>query len=133
MGTPTSVIEYEFSSQFDGTWTWDAAGDRWLRVQQDDADLDSNGNQLSATNVVIIRVTVVDDINVPKTELYGGGEAWFSSGGGTVHGSWSKASATEPLRLVDDNGITVRLAAGNIWFELIPTNGGVNFVPQAGP
>ncbi len=133
MGTRTAVIEYEFSSLFDGTWTWDDAGDRWLRVQQGDVDLDSNGNQLSATNVVIIRVNVVDDQNVPKTELYGSGEAWFSSGGGTVHGSWSKASATEPLRLTDDNGITVRLAAGNTWFELIPPRGGVNFVPQSGP
>ncbi len=133
MGTPTAVIEYQFSSQFDGTWTWDAAGGRWMRVQQGDADLDSNGNQLSATNVVVIRVNVVDDTNVPKTELYGGGEAWFSSGGATLHGSWSKASANEPLRLEDDNGVTVRLAAGNTWFELIPPNGDVNFVPQAGP
>lgn len=132
-GTPTAAIEYRFSSWFYGTWNWDASGDRWMRVQQGDADLDSNGNQLSATNVVIIRVNVIDDHDVPKTELYGGGEAWFSSGGATVHGSWLKASAAEPLRLLDDSGVTVRLAAGNTWFELIPPRGSVNFVESATP
>lgn len=133
MGTPTAVIRYEFSTWFDGTWTWEATGEHWLRAQQGDADLDSNGNQLSAANVVVIRVNVVDDRGVPKTELYGGGEAWFSSGGATVHGSWSKASATQPLRLVDDQGVTVRLAAGNTWFELIPPHGSVKFIPPAAP
>ncbi|MCC6269812.1 MAG: DUF3048 domain-containing protein [Microbacteriaceae bacterium] len=133
MGVPTAVIQYAFSSWFEGTWTWDPAGDRWLRVQQGEIDLDSNGNQLSATNVVIIRVNVVNDRGVPKTELYGGGEAWFSSGGATIHGSWSKASATQPLRLVNDQGMTVRLAAGNTWFELIPPGGSVIFMQPAVP
>lgn len=131
VGTPTAAIQYEFSSLYYGTWNWDAAGDRWMRVQQGDVDLDSNGNQLSATNVVILRVNVVNDGGVPKTELYGEGEAWFSSGGATIHGSWSKGSASDPLRLNDDNGMTVRLAAGNTWFELIPPNGGVTFVAPA--
>lgn len=132
-GIPTSAIQYRFSDIYYGTWNWDAAGNKWMRVQQDAADLDSNGNQLSATNVVALRVNVVNDGGVPKTELYGGGEAWFSSGGATVHGSWSKASATEAIRLVDDNGVTVRLAAGNTWFELLPPQGSVNFVPPTSP
>lgn len=132
-GTPTEVIKYRFSSWFHGTWSWDASGDQWLRSQQGNVDVDSNGNQLTATNVVIIRVNVVDDHDVPKTELYGGGEAWFSSGGATVHGSWSKASANTPLRLVDDHGVTVRLAAGNTWFELIPPHGSVKFVTPDTP
>lgn len=133
MGTPTAAINYRFSSAFYGTWNWDAEGERWMRVQQGDADLDGNGNQLTATNVVVIRVTVVNDGGVPKTELYGSGEAWFSSGGATVHGSWSKASPTQPLQLLDDNGVTVRLAAGNTWFELLPPAGGVDFVAPAAP
>lgn len=133
MGTSTAAIEYRFSNAYSGTWNWDHTVDRWMRVQQGDIDLDSNGNQLSAANVVIIRVNVSDDHDVPKTELHGSGEAWFSSGGATVHGSWSKASATEPLRLLDDDGVTVRLAAGNTWFELIPPRGSVEFVPPAVP
>lgn len=132
-GTPTAVVEYRFSSSYYGTWTWDSASERWLRVQQGKADLDSNGNQLTASNVVAIRVSVVNDGGVPKTVLSGSGEAWISSGGGTVHGTWSKASATDPIRLVDESGVTIRLAAGNTWFELIPPNGSVSFVPPAAP
>ena len=132
-GTPTASIDYRFSSIYYGTWNWDAAAGKWMRVQQGDVDVDSNGAQLSASNVVIVRVNVIDDRNVPKTEFYGSGEAWISSGGATVHGTWSKSSATSPLRLVDDKGVTIRLAAGNTWFELIPPHGSVGFAPPVAP
>lgn len=132
-GTPTASIDYRFSSLYYGTWNWDAAAGKWMRVQQGDVDLDSNGAQLSAANVVVVRVNVVNDRNVPKTEFYGSGVAWISSGGATVRGTWSKSSATSPLRLVDGNGVTIRLAAGNTWFELIPPGGSVGFVPPVAP
>lgn len=130
-GAPTAVINYRFSSLFFGSWNYDASSERFLRVQQGDPDLDSNGAQLSASNVVVLRVGVVNDGGVPKTQLSGSGEAWVSSGGGTVHATWHKASAEQPIRLVDDNGVTIRLAAGNTWFELIPHSGGVDFVAPA--
>ena len=132
-GTPTASINYRFSSSYYGAWNWDATAGTWMRVQQGEVDRDSTGAQLRASNVVVVRVNVVDDRGVPKTELYGSGEAWISSGGATVHGAWSKSSATSPLRLVDDNGVTIRLAAGNTWFELIPPAGSVGFVAPAAP
>lgn len=130
-GAPTAAVNYRFSSLYYGTWNWDATSTKWQRVQQGEADLDSNGAQLSASNVVVLRVGVVNDKGVPKTELYGSGEAWVSSGGGTVHGTWSKDSATAPIRLLDDNGVTIRLAAGNTWFELIPHSGSIDFTPPS--
>ncbi len=132
-GSPTAVVAYKFSSLFFGTWTWNADAELWMRVQQGGADKDSNGNQLSASNVVVLRVTVVNDGGVPKTILSGSGEAWVSSGGATIHGTWAKASATEPIRLVDENGVTIRLAAGNTWFELLPPQGSVAFTAPAAP
>lgn len=131
-GTPTGVVNYRFSTGFYGTWTYNATTGLFYRAQQGDKDLDSNGKQLTATNVVVVRVGVVNDGGVPKTQLFGGGEAWVSSGGGTVHGSWSKSSATSPIRLLDDSGVTIRLAAGNSWIELVPSDGGVSFLPPAG-
>ena len=132
-GVPTAVINYRFSSLFYGTWTWDPTSTKWLRVQQGETDLDSNGAQLSAANVVVLRVGVVNDKGVPKTELYGSGEAWVSSGGGTVHGTWTKDSATSSIRLLDDSGVTIRLAAGNTWFELIPHAGSIDFTAPPSP
>jgi len=132
-GAPTAAVAYQFSYSFYGSWLWNADAKLWLRTQQGDVDKDSNGNQLSAANVVVLRVTVVNDGGVPKTVLSGSGEAWVSSGGGTIHGTWSKSSATDPIRLVDENGVTIRLAAGNTWFELLPPDGSVSFVAPTTP
>jgi hypothetical protein len=126
-GAPTAVVNYRFSYAFDGTWTYDPATELFARAQQGDKDLDSNGRQLTATNVVVLRVGVVNDRGVPKTQLFGSGEAWVSTGGGTVHGTWSKSSPTSSIRLVGDDGVTIRLGAGNTWVELVPHSGAVTF------
>ena len=89
-------------------------------------DLDSTGAQFSATNTVEIRVAAHDQ-GVPKTNLIGSGEAWISSGGGTVHGTWSKSSATDPIHLVDGSEVAMSLAAGTTWIELVPSAGSVSF------
>jgi hypothetical protein len=130
-GTPTAVVDFAFSGVSNGSWTWDAATSAFLRSQGTGPDLDEAGAQLSATNVVVIRVTVTDDQGVPKTNLIGSGEAWISSGGGTVHATWSKARATDPIHLVDGQGAPVRLAPGNTWIELVPSAGSVSFIPPA--
>ena len=128
-GTPQRVISYRFSTSMGGSWTWDAASSRYLREQGRGPDLDTNRAQLAATNVVVLRVGVTNGLGVPKTELIGSGEAWVSTGGSTVHGSWSKASAESPIRLIGDTGFTIRLVAGNTWIEMVPLEGSVTFTP----
>jgi hypothetical protein len=118
-------VDLVFGGSAHPSWRWDAGAGRWLRFQDAEADLDSAGGQLSAANVVIVRVGVSNDGGVPKTELIGGGEAWVLSGGGMVHASWSKSDRTAPVRLVDDTGAVIRLAPGNSWFELVPNSGSV--------
>lgn len=124
-GTPTATISYVFSPQMRGSWSWAADQSRFVREQGRGPDLDSAGAQLAATNVIVLRVQVTVSQDIPKTELIGSGEAWVSTGGGTVHATWSKATATSPIRLVDDAGITIRLGAGNSWIELVPLSGSV--------
>jgi hypothetical protein len=127
-GTPTAAVNYEFSGVTNGSWTWDASKLVFLRSQGAGPDLDSAGVQLSATNVVVIRVTVTTDQGIPKTNLIGSGEAWISAGGRTVHATWLKASSTDPIHLVDGAGTAVRLAVGNTWIELVPSAGSVSVV-----
>jgi Protein of unknown function (DUF3048) N-terminal domain/Protein of unknown function (DUF3048) C-terminal domain len=127
-GAPTAALNFVFSQATKPSWTYDAAIPGYLRAQLGVADLDSNGAQLHATNVVALRVGIDTSLGVPKTKLIGSGEAWISSGGGTVHGSWSKGSPTSPIRLTDDNGVVVRLAPGNTWIELVPLAGSVTIV-----
>lgn len=132
-GTATSVLSLRFGAPSTPSWTYDAATGRYLRAQAGGADLDTAGAQLSAANVIVIRVAVGNDGGVPKTQLLGSGEAWISSGGGTVHAAWSKASRTDPIRIVDDTGTVVRLAPGNSWIELVPQSGSVEFTAAPAP
>lgn len=130
-GQPMAGVDLVFGGSAHPSWRWDAASGRWLRFQDGVVDTDSNGAQLSAANVVIVRVPISNDGGVPKTELVGSGEAWVLSGGGMLHASWSKADRVAPIRLVDDTGAVVRLAPGNSWFELVPNSGSVTPVPAA--
>ncbi|MDO9591170.1 MAG: DUF3048 C-terminal domain-containing protein, partial [Microcella sp.] len=81
----------------------------------------------SAVNVVVLRVPVQVIQSIPTVGLVGRGEAWISTGGATVKGTWSKASPTDPIRILDANGVAVRLAPGNTWLELVPLAGSVSF------
>ena len=128
-GAPASAVNFVFSQATAPSWTLDPATGRYLRAQLGVADLDSNGGQLSAANVIALRVGIDTSLGVPKTQLIGSGEAWVSSGGSTIHATWGKDSPTSPIRLVDDQGVTIRLAPGNSWIELVPTAGSVTLVP----
>jgi hypothetical protein len=114
-GTPIGAINSRFSDSRWPGWAWDAAGQAYLR----------------ATNVLVLRVAIDDTYGaVPKTTMVGSGEAWVSAGGKSIHATWSKSGRDAPIRLADDNGVTIRLAAGNTWIELVPTDrGSVELLP----
>jgi Protein of unknown function (DUF3048) N-terminal domain/Protein of unknown function (DUF3048) C-terminal domain len=128
-GAPTAAINFVFSQATKPSWTYDPSITGYLRAQLGVADLDSNGAQLHATNVIALRVGIDTSLGVPKTKIIGSGEAWVSTGGGTIHGTWTKGAPTQPIRLTDDNGVVIRLAPGNSWIELVPLAGSVTIVP----
>ena len=128
-GTPTSAITTVFSNYSDNSWTYDAASSKYLRSQWGGPDLDEAGGQLSATNVVDMRVVIEDFMALPKTVMVSSGEVWVSTGGKTIHGTWSKDSQASPIHLTDDFGMTIRLAPGNTWIEMPPSDGSVTLVP----
>lgn len=130
-GAPTAAVSYRFSNQTAGSWNWSADTAMFLRFQDGAPDPDANGVQLQATNVIVLRVPVTQGFGVPKTEIIGSGDAWVSTGGRTVHATWSKGSATAAIRLIDDNGASVRLGVGNSWIELIPLEGSVELIAPA--
>ena len=132
-GTPVESIALVFGAPSKPGWTWDAGRGVWARSQSGAPDLDPSGVPYSAVNVIVLRVPVTVSQNIPKTELIGGGEAWVSSGGMTIHGTWSKGSRGESIRLVDDTGTVIRLAPGNSWIELVPLAGSVGFTAPPPP
>jgi hypothetical protein len=132
-GTATQSIALRFGAPSKPGWDWDAARAVWARSQGGAPDLDAAGIPYSAVNVIVLRVPVTVSQQIPKTELIGSGEAWISSGGFTIHATWSKGSRTEPIRLVDDTGTVIRLAPGNSWIELVPLAGSAEFAAPPPP
>jgi hypothetical protein len=131
-GVPVVAISLVIGEAATPSWAWDAARQQWVRFMTGGAsDTDLAGMQLGAVNVVVMRVDVTWDYDIPKSELVGGGEVWISTGGATIHGSWSKGSPTDRIRILDDHGVPVRLAPGNTWIELVPLEGSVEFAAAA--
>jgi hypothetical protein len=128
-GTPTTTVATVFSDQSENSWSFDGTSGKYLRSQWGGADLDEAGNQLSATNVVTMQVVIEEFIGLPKTVMVSSGEAWVSTGGKSIHGTWSKSAASSPIRFTDDFGMTIRLAPGNTWIEMPPTAGSVTLIP----
>lgn len=127
-GFATEAIDLRFGGSATPTWTWDGASERWLRFMTGGApDTDAQGAQLSAVNVVVLRVPVQVIQSIPTTLLIGEGEALVSTGGRTVAATWSKASMIDPIRILDAQGVAVRLAPGNTWVELVPLAGSATY------
>jgi Protein of unknown function (DUF3048). len=132
-GTPTETIALRFGAASQPSWAWDAGRGVWARSQSGTPDVDRAGVPYSAVNVVVLRVPVTVSQQIPKTELIGSGEACVSTGGKTVCGTWSKASRTDLIRLVDAGGTVIRLGPGNSWIELVPLAGSAEYVAPPPP
>ena len=128
MGRRTKRIDVSFSTFSNPSWTWSRRDAVWKRTQSGARDLDAAGRQLTATNVIVMRVAIDNSYgDVPKTVLVGSGDAWIGTGGSVLPVHWSKESRTEPIRFTDAQGATVRIAPGNTWVELMPAYGSVDF------
>jgi Protein of unknown function (DUF3048) N-terminal domain/Protein of unknown function (DUF3048) C-terminal domain len=126
-GKPVTALALAFSPVSKPSWKYDAVNSWYLRSQGGVRDFDGHHHQLHADNVIVIRVVIDTRLGVPKTHMIGDGVAWVSTGGSTIHARWSKSMATRAIRLVDDNGVVIRLAPGNTWIELVPVGGQANF------
>lgn len=130
-GTPATTIAAHLSGSSKPSWDWDAATSAWLRSESGKPATAKSGAQLSATNVVLLRVDLVNSGTtdpagnpVPETKLVGSGEATVATGGRTITATWSKSATDAPLTLATADGTPVTLAPGNTWIELVPNGTG---------
>ena len=122
-GSPVTSMNPRFSGFSSPSWEWDGTQGTFLRFQTNGAaDLASSGNQIFATNVVVLQVgiDVVEDI--PTTRLVNQGKGWVATGGSILEINWFKATPESPIILTTDDGEEVRLGVGNTWIELIPND-----------
>src|SRR5690606_20428350 len=101
--------------------------------------MSTSGDQHSATNVVVLKVEVVNTefrdasgAAVPETRLVGAsGTGVVASGGRTLEVEWSKGELADAVELTA-GGETVELEPGSTWVELMPaTTGSLTVADQA--
>jgi len=137
LGTPVTDLTATFP-QAVALWTYSAKTNTWLRTQDGLKHLDATtGKQLTAVNVIVLRVAVDRSYKdprygfVPKTLLEGTGKGSIFTGGKQLDLTWTKTSPGSPMVLTDSSGAVIKLAPGNTWFELIPTDVGKLTVTKA--
>ncbi|WP_233491651.1 DUF3048 domain-containing protein [Blastococcus sp. TBT05-19] len=130
-GTPTAVVKLKLSGVSTPSWGWDPAQQSWMRFEGSTPATQADGQQLKATNVVVLRVDIVNTRYtdpagnpVPETDMVGGGQALVATGGRTLQANWTKASASDRVVLTDAHGTPILLAPGNTWVELVPNRTG---------
>jgi len=116
----------DFSVFSSAEWTWNPAQGVWLRTQDGQTDMNSDGIRMSAANVVIMSVPIgptgifdADGNQDPYVHLVGSGTVWVLRGGQEVQGNWTRPSIAQPVQLTGTAG-TITLAPGTTWLELLP-------------
>ena len=120
-------VHLDFSSYADVYWNWDAKHGVWLRSHGTVPHTLTDGNQVSATNVVVMQVKVgvggiVDAAGnpSPKLTLTGQGKAYVFRNGRMIVGRWRRPSLKDVTTFVTRSGDAIGLAPGTTWVELLP-------------
>lgn len=134
--TPAGGIEVRIGGQSSATWRWN--GSAYLRTENGTPHLLADGQQVSATNVVVLRVSVQHSGIIdaagnedPFVLAYGAGAAEFLRGGVVTSGSWSRPTVGAPYRFLTSTGKVATLAPGRTWIELVPLLGSATLLPLA--
>jgi hypothetical protein len=130
-GAAASTVSVQMSGISRPSWSWDAGSGTWLRAESGTPATAASGARLAATNVVVLRVNLVDTGTkdpagnpVPATVLVGTGVALVATGGKTVAATWTKTATDAVLTLAMADGTDVKLAPGTTWVELVPNGSG---------
>lgn len=121
------------------SYTYDRASNRYLRLVQGKAQVDTATKQRVAPANVIVMWMVFGPLNDGsakhrlEAQLTGSGRAWIFSNGTTIKGTWKKASITGPTRFYDAKGKAVTLVAGQTFIQVVPTGTAVKVVAGKAP
>ncbi|MEX2587810.1 MAG: DUF3048 domain-containing protein [Actinomycetota bacterium] len=115
-------VSFSYSGAAAVSYTYDPETRRYLRAIGGQPHLAATGEQLSATNVVVMKVAVNRSGSSPHIAVAGSGEAIVLRNGETIRGEWIRPSMTDQTVLVDAARKPIPLAPGNTWINLLPND-----------
>jgi len=112
-------------------WNYDKTTNSYRRVNGGEPFIDfNNKEQISARNVIIQFAKETGPVDIHKHLLYetvGTGKALVFQDGLVIEGKWSKKSRTDRTLFYNSTGSEVKFNRGQIWIEVLPTTGKVNY------
>lgn len=119
------TITYDFWSGYSDyhvEWSYDAASNTYLRQIAGEKQTDlNNGQQVSASNVIVLLTTEKGPIDEKKHMLYGTtgtGDALLFKNGEVSKITWTKKERESELEFVD-KGKSVTLNRGQVWISIL--------------
>ncbi|MCL1897290.1 MAG: DUF3048 domain-containing protein [Micrococcales bacterium] len=130
-GQAVKSVAFRLSAAALPDWTWDPKDKVWLRSENGEPAMAASEVQLSAVNVVSLKVDVTmaggrdaAGSPIPEMMVVGSGDALVASAGKAIEVTWEKKSPSDPVVLTGPDGEKVTLAPGNTWVELMPVHDG---------
>jgi len=122
----TVIIPYPPTTS-EAKWTYNPKSQAYLRWTTDEILTNHEGQQISATNVIIYfadhQATDIKEDSTGATSiriiLNGQGKAWVMREGQIMKGNWSTNGEETPM-FTFDNGAPMLLKPGNSWIEVVP-------------
>jgi hypothetical protein len=125
LGENADSIRVIFSKGVESVWQWDMKTGTYLKfLSNGNPDVDADGTQISATNVVILTPNYVDVEGLPSAKIAGVTEtALIATGGKLVGGLFDASVVEEPIKLTHGESEPVFLGTGKT-FVLLPPGAG---------
>lgn len=122
---PGRRVSFSYSGTNRVLYTFDEASGRYLRFHGETPHLSVTGDQITATNVVILKVEVAAGTRLdsagntsPEIRVVGSGKAFVLRGGHFVEGTWSRPTLADRTE-VTAAGEPIELLPGNTWIHLL--------------
>jgi len=124
-GSEVGTIDLRYSPSGHPHWTWNETTEVWDRFEFDDPHLTMDGNQISAVNVIVLRVKVAytQGYNPESFVIVTDAPGYVATGGKIIPIRWTKADRGDKYHLYTLDGEPVSLAPGQTWVELVPLSG----------
>jgi hypothetical protein len=112
-------LRIPMSDSFTTTWTYEPDAGLYRRAQNLVPSFVTGDGEIGAANVAVLAVRhYVGASGYPETDVLGEGEALVLRDGRRYPARWSKPTATDPLRLLTEDGEAFPLKPGPTWLHL---------------
>ena len=136
--TPTSSISFDFwpgYKDYSVTWNYEATGNRYLRSNNGQKQIDFNtGEQLHTKNLVIQfakETRAIDEHGHLLYGLIGTGTGMLYQNGNKVDITWSKVNRVSRTIFKTKDGKEVNFIPGMVWIEILPIGNTVSYEGQS--